>query len=603
MAQQKPQTKLQQTDTDDDFVKYQKRVEEFEKQIATDLPLLTNRITHERWQDFRDEVSNHMRSCYPLLHGGVLSLAHNFLQIKRKYGSSVEKKVYETMTLTQFFHRLATKRAVVFYQSYDAYLLRDGYNDNGHWELVGTDHENDKVDAYDKPEKKPKLAHYLSYDELLISAMCGISSATHCINNGDRRNCGRIVDKTFGKGAQFAFPRSAIYMGLVGARFEKPRYMEYSLMIVDDTQNTAGNGYGPKAPQKQADDNEGKNDSKNDEEEHHKMQVEMDMKSVDDLYATLDDKTKSTVIWKAFLQFYNRPHLPTFEEIATLNEKERARYSEKNTWGPPQYLDLQMFKQRIRTSMELFLFDADHRAEQNKTTAYAYIVGLGTGVWAFQKSVQDRLIVEICKEIVEQTHLPHIEVLYFAWMHAQCMNKSAAHQDEGDEECMFDSEVVSKTANKNDQGKEKEKEKEKEERKRYFVHDKSKQHKIMVEFGRRAPFEALEEPFTKCLTVAMYAWDSNAFPGNEFYHGMLSASGDPAAASCSTIPYVQNSEINQEYISGENTRIYFYDTQTAKYSFHALKEIDFANDPKFEKGKQEWLRKSVASIPYNRDEL
>ena len=46
------------------------------------------------------------------------------------------------------------------------------------------------------------------------------------------------------------------------------------------------------------------------------------------------------------------------------------------------------------------------------------------------------------------------------------------------------------------------------------------------------------------LLVAQYAWDGNAFPGNEYWLGQLSASGDPAAASCSTIPLVHNVDFN-----------------------------------------------------------
>ena len=47
------------------------------------------------------------------------------------------------------------------------------------------------------------------------------------------------------------------------------------------------------------------------------------------------------------------------------------------------------------------------------------------------------------------------------------------------------------------------------------------------------------------LLVAMYAWDGNSFPGNEYWMNMTTASGDPAAASCSTIPLVHNTVINK----------------------------------------------------------
>ena len=57
------------------------------------------------------------------------------------------------------------------------------------------------------------------------------------------------------------------------------------------------------------------------------------------------------------------------------------------------------------------------------------------------------------------------------------------------------------------------------------------------------------------LVVAMFAWDGNSYVGNEYWQGLLSASGDPAAASCSTIPELLNPDINTANVCGSNTRV------------------------------------------------
>jgi hypothetical protein len=67
---------------------------------------------------------------------------------------------------------------------------------------------------------------------------------------------------------------------------------------------------------------------------------------------------------------------------------------------------------------------------------------------------------------------------------------------------------------------------------------------IRVVFSRRDPAQKLEGDE---LLVLSYAWDGNAFPGNEYWSGSLSGSGDPAAACMSTVAELHNPLVNPEF--------------------------------------------------------
>eukprot|EP00607_Mallomonas_marina_P000583 CAMPEP_0182426294 /NCGR_PEP_ID=MMETSP1167-20130531/12781_1 /TAXON_ID=2988 /ORGANISM="Mallomonas Sp, Strain CCMP3275" /LENGTH=104 /DNA_ID=CAMNT_0024607623 /DNA_START=683 /DNA_END=997 /DNA_ORIENTATION=+ len=68
------------------------------------------------------------------------------------------------------------------------------------------------------------------------------------------------------------------------------------------------------------------------------------------------------------------------------------------------------------------------------------------------------------------------------------------------------------------------------------------------------------------LLVAQYAWDSNAYPGNEYWLGSLSGSGDPAAVCCSTVGEIQNPAIHPEAFERERL-VYWDDKGEMKYVF------------------------------------
>ncbi|RYE13674.1 MAG: DUF4804 domain-containing protein, partial [Sphingobacteriaceae bacterium] len=68
-----------------------------------------------------------------------------------------------------------------------------------------------------------------------------------------------------------------------------------------------------------------------------------------------------------------------------------------------------------------------------------------------------------------------------------------------------------------------------------------------VRFNRRAPSSRLSLTTANVpdlQLVTTYAWDGNSYPGNEYWLGSLSASGDPAAVCSSTIGELHNSLVH-----------------------------------------------------------
>ena len=56
----------------------------------------------------------------------------------------------------------------------DSYILRDGRRGSGHWHLVGAENEG--------KYQGPKMADYLTYDEIKLSALVQVSSPIMPIN-------------------------------------------------------------------------------------------------------------------------------------------------------------------------------------------------------------------------------------------------------------------------------------------------------------------------------------------------------------------------------------------------------------------------------------
>lgn len=163
--------------------------------------------------------------------------------------------------------------------------------------------------------------------------------------------------------------------------------------------------------------------------------------------------------------------------------------------------DKKMYKARMRITIDILLLEADARAKEAGRKAYTYVVGLGLGVWAYDEQQPELYISTFCSAL-EELKLEHISTLEFAYI-----NVSKRTQDR-----------VTKLAEKQS---------------------------IKALFSKRNPADILDSDE---LLVLSYAWDGNAFPGNEYWVGSLAGSGDPAAAAMSTIGELHNPLVNPGYL-------------------------------------------------------
>lgn len=58
----------------------------------------------------------------------------------------------------------------------------------------------------------------------------------------------------------------------------------------------------------------------------------------------------------------------------------------------------------------------------------------------------------------------------------------------------------------------------------------------------------LPDRYNDCQLCVNFAWDGGSYVGNEYWNGELSASGDPAAACCSSITTSMNPDRNPEFL-------------------------------------------------------
>ncbi|KAI0126990.1 hypothetical protein BJ170DRAFT_695379 [Xylariales sp. AK1849] len=382
-------------------------------------PVNTNSTSSHQFN--RDVVRRDAAETRIVVHHRFPDLVKAFLDHKRRHGSDLEKSFYgapETWTWQQQVARLIEMRPLVFMNGSDYTRLRDGRRVGTiakEWDRVGTGSESTNIYV--------TLKEYLSYDEIMLGSLLGVSGPSYFINDGKRNNQAR-------PGKIGTYERRGIIVGLVGARFERQDHMDSAFMC-----------------------------------------------------RPIDSPRMHSHLRDIFQTAFRKPREDSL------------------------HFDPTMYKARMRISVDILLLEANDRAKASGQKAYVHVVGLGLGVWQINRD-QPQLYVEAFAEAMDDFggRLLHIGTLDFSWIAVPTETRR----------------LLGTATDKCDD--------------------------IDVIFSKRDPAAKLPHDKEEQLLVVSYAWDGNSFPGNEYWDGSLSASGDPAAACMSTISELHNPILNPGYL-------------------------------------------------------
>lgn len=170
-------------------------------------------------------------------------------------------------------------------------------------------------------------------------------------------------------------------------------------------------------------------------------------------------------------------------------------------------LNVAAYKARMQLAAETLLAEAKSRATAAGLKAYVHVVGLGLGVWRCSPH-QDVLFVDAWGDAIRSSDVTNVAHIDFSWIGA------TACQGVRDGQVFPGTEVV-------------------------------------LHFSKRS----LHDPVPPgTLLVVSYAWDGNSLPGNEYWIGKLSSTGDGAAACSSGVAELHNIHINPN-VRGSNLHV------------------------------------------------
>jgi len=456
-----------------------------------------------------EEVAKFAAGVHSIIHPEVSELCREYLEQRKYNGTEIERRVFTAMDLSAFLERLLTKRPFMFMGASDAWVLRDGSMGYGFWEEL---HHCD-------PEPLP-----------WVEAPWG--RGMHWARALDSTTDGNLKVRWEYDGQEATVPVSQVTWHGRPLQLTMDQYLSYPELQLSALLSVV-------VPTHFVNDGKRDNYARSADDKHERTGIyvaqvgcrfkKQGVQEYELLLATPYQNTLDNGFgWQELAQRSGHPEfdrrklwakalwkkdaLPTYEEACS-----DGRYVEV---APDVLLDVVGLEQRLTWVIEPFLFAANSLAGEKQQQAYVHCVGLGLGVWLGDcKTEKGELEVAMQQlkaytKVLAKHVFPHVAVVDLSWF-PQCLGNDAS----------------TKLTHLGLQWR---------DNHEAIVSDQTGK-QILIKLSRRNPATPVPEGH---LLVAQYAWDGNAFPGNEYWRGDRCASGDSAAACCSTIGELQNPSIN-----------------------------------------------------------
>nr|XP_032521730.1 uncharacterized protein LOC116773412 [Danaus plexippus plexippus] len=495
------------------------------KSFPIPFPINTVRLVELKKRKSLDKLKRNIVSTYPLIHERVLLLMTHFLIYKRlvKFGHYLFPNHYIELicfnssegwesvgTLQQKPPLLLEnclsydemKLSAMLYVSGFTYCINDGKRKNSG--VVDEDGVEEEAVIIGLIGPRFQRRCRMDNEDILIT------EEQNCIENG----YGEEVTPTASNSAKYmwrkmwsefyqvsnSFVHSFIHpfihytQCLIGARFERPRKMDFEDVLITKDQNTVENGFGQP-----------------------------------------NNNTDSWISrWRQmWSEFYDIPSL-LYKDLPDIKTDEKKYLTKYVRIDDNTVFSNEVYYKRISVLADTTLLEAEFRANETGKDAFINVIGCGLGVWRISSHQSDVYILTFIQRIedfLKKGLIDHVSDINFSYIRVSDDVRGIFQQSSSGNIMLrvicYLSKIIIICPIKGG---------------------------VNIQLENREPSSKLSGEHAGKLLVMTYPWDGNAHPGNEFWFGSLKTSGDPAAACSTQVSELHNAHINTT-LRGDTVRV------------------------------------------------